>query len=316
MSWFQKQKKTAGRLVVSIQADGICIASIGNASAEQPTVEIIATHALKGGQSVADLLAKIAKELRAEYDCINLLCSNEYQLLSVEAPNVPADELKTAIRWRLKDMLDFHIDDATIDVLDVPRDRNAGNRNHSMYAVAARNQLIEQRQALFSDARMSLSVIDIPEMAQRNIAKLIEPEGRGIAMLSFDAQGGLLTMTCDGELYLSRRIDIPFVQLGQDSEEERNACYGRVTLELQRSLDHFDRQYHTVTLAKLVLAPLSGAAAGLSTYLSENLYIPVETLDLASVFDMDKVPEFKSVEMQQRYFMVLGAALRREEAVL
>lgn len=316
MGWFQRKKKTAGWLVVSIQADAICIASIGNASVERPTVEIVATHALKGTQSAADLLAKIVRDLRAEYDCINLLCGNEYQLLSVEAPNVPADELKTAIRWRLKDMLDFHIDDATIDVLDVPRDRNAGNRNHSMYAVAARNQLIEQRQTLFSDARVSLRVIDIPEMAQRNIAKLIEPEGRGIAMLSFDAQGGLLTMTCDGELYLSRRIDIPFVQLGQDSEEERNACYGRVTLELQRSLDHFDRQYHTVTLAKLVLAPLSGAAAGLSTYLSGNLYIPVETLDLASVFDMDKVPELKSVEMQQRYFMVLGAALRREEAVL
>lgn len=316
MGWFQKKRKTAGRLVVSIQADVICIASIGNASVERPTVEIVATHALKGAQSASDLLAKIAKELRAEYDCINLLCGNEYQLLSVEAPNVPADELKTAIRWRLKDMLDFHIDDATIDVLDVPRDRNAGNRNHSMYAVAARNQLIEQRQALFSDARVSLRVIDIPEMAQRNIAKLFEPEGRGIAMLSFDAQGGLLTMTCDGELYLSRRIDIPFAQLGQDSEEERNAYYERVTLELQRSLDHFDRQYHTITLAKLMLAPLSGAAADLSAYLAGNLYLPVETLDLASVFDMDKTPELKSVEMQQRYFLVLGAALRREEAVL
>ena len=316
MSWFKKKKNTAGWLVVSIQPDSISVASISRASSGKPMVEIAATHTLSGTQSAADTLEKIGKELRIEYDCINLLSGNEYQLLSVEAPNVPADELKTAIRWRLKDMLDFHIDDATIDVLDVPSDKSAGNRNHSMYAVAARNQLIEQRQTLFSDAKTSLRVIDIPEMAQRNIAKPIEPEGRGVAMLSFDVQGGLLTVSYQGELYLSRRIDIPLAQLAQSDDEERNACYGRVMLELQRSLDHFDRQYHYITLSKLILAPLAGVASGLATYLTENRYMPIEMLDLEMVFDFSRVPELKSAEMQQRYFMVLGAALRQDEAVL
>ena len=41
-------------------------------------------------------------------------------MLSLEAPAVPREELKTAVGWRLKDMLDFHIDDATIDVLAIP----------------------------------------------------------------------------------------------------------------------------------------------------------------------------------------------------
>ncbi len=316
MSWFKKEKNTTGWLVVSIQPDSICIASISRPTSGKPVVEIAATHALNGVESATEALEKIGKELRAGYDCINLLCGNEYQLLSVEAPNVPADELKTAIRWRLKDMLDFHIDDATIDVLDVPSDKSAGGRNHSMYAVAARNQLIEQRQALFSDAKVSLRVIDIPEMAQRNIAKPIEPEGRGVALLSFDAQGGLLTVTYGGELYLSRRIDIPHAQLAQSDEEERSACYGRVMLELQRSLDHFDRQYHYITLSKLILAPLGGAASGLVTYLTENRYMPIDTLNLEAVFDFSKVPELKSPEMQQLYFMVLGAALRLDEVML
>lgn len=257
------------------------------------------------------------KELRAErFHCINLMAANEYQLLSVEAPNVPADELKTAIRWRLKDMLDFHIDDATVDVLDVPLDKSASNRSHQMYAVAARNQVIEQRQTLFSDAKISLRVIDIPEMAQRNLAALLEPEGRGLALLSFNEEGGLLTLTCAGELYLSRRIDVTFDQLTQMDEEQKQSCYERVTLELQRSLDHFERQYHFVTLSKLMLAPLGDRAAGLVSYLAENLYIPIETLNLETVLDFKNVPELKSLEMQQRYFMVLGAALRHETVAL
>src|SRR5438067_7603301 len=49
--------------------------------------------------------------------------------------------------------------------------------------------------------------------AQRNISALLEPEGRGVAMLSFDADGGLLTVTFKAELYLARRIDVTLEQL-------------------------------------------------------------------------------------------------------
>jgi MSHA biogenesis protein MshI len=245
-----------------------------------------------------------------------LLGSSEYQLLSVDAPNVPAEELKTAIRWRLKDMLDFHIDDATIDVFDVPVDKNAPVRNHSMYAVVSRNQIIEQRQVLFSNAKIPLTVIDVPEMAQRNISALLEPEGRGVAMLSFGAAGGLLTVTYGQELYLSRRIDINLQQLQQSSSDKKTECYDRITLELQRSLDHFDRQYHFITLTKLMLAPLGDAGIGLQLYLASNLYLPVEILNLESVLGIANTPQLKSADVQQQFFMILGAALRHEERVL
>lgn len=315
MDLFQKKKKTAGWVVVCLQSDSIYIASIKHPPSAKPVVELAACFALDAPP--AAVLEKLAKELHLErYNCINLMTASEYQILSVEAPNVPPDELKTAIRWRLKDMLDFHIDDATVDVLDVPLDKSAASRNHSMYAIAARNQVIEERQSLFNEANIALRVIDIPEMAQRNISALLEPEGRGVALLSFDAEGGLLTVSYGGELYLSRRIDVTSLQLAQQDDEQKTACYERVTLELQRSLDHFDRQYHYISLAKLIVAPLGGAAAGLITYLSENLYMPVGPLDLATLLDFSAVPALRSLDMQQRYFMTLGASLRVETAVL
>jgi MSHA biogenesis protein MshI len=316
MGLFGKTRKKAGWVAVSMQADGICAASVNRASLARPTVELAAFYPTKQ-ISISDALEKFAKELHLDrYDCSSLLNPGEYQFLSVDAPNVPVEELKTAIRWRLKDMLDFHVDDATIDVLDVPVDKNAPSRNHSMYAVAARNQHIEQHQALFIDAKIRLSVIDIPEMAQRNIAALLEPDGRGIALLSFNADGGLLTVTSGGELYMSRRIDVSLGQLTQPDTEQRNACYDKINLELQRSLDHCDRQYHSIAIAKLVLAPLGDKATDLPQYLTGNLYIPVEELNLQTIVDIGKVPELKSLDMQQRYFMTIGAALRHEEKTL
>jgi len=317
MGLFTKTKKIAGWMAITFQEEGVCAVYVNRVSSAKPVVESVTFFPAAKSSAGGTPLEMLAKELHADrHQCLTLLSTSEYQLLSVDAPNVPADELRTAIRWRLKDMLDFHIDDATIDVLDVPTDKNTPVRTRSMYAVAARNQLIQQRQELFRTARIPLSVIDIPEMAQRNISALLETEGRGLALLSFDAQGGLLTVTYGTELYLSRRIDVSLPQLMQADIDQRAVCYDKITLELQRSLDHFDRQYHFITVAKLMLSPLGGAASGLREYLAANLYIPVEALNLDSVLDLSKVPGLRETEQQQNYFMALGAALRHEETIL
>jgi MSHA biogenesis protein MshI len=314
MGFFRKTRKISGLLAIGFDADGMCAARVTRVPQAKPVVELAVCYAFK--QPLApEALEKIARDLQAaSFQVATLLGGREYQMLAVEAPNVQPDELKAAVRWRLKDMLDFHVDDATIDVLDIPADKSAAGRASTMFAVAARNAIIEARQLLFAGAKVELEVIDIPEMAQRNISALLEPEGRGLAMLSFNDDGGLLTVTFGGELYLSRRIDAGIDLVRELDPERRNQTYDKITLELQRSLDHFDRQFHFVTVSKLLLAPLPTAA--LHDYLSSNLYMPVDALDLATVLDLSKVPEMQSAELQQRHFLTLGAALRLEETVL
>ena len=315
MRFFGKKKKNEGWLTIAFLGDGLAAARIRRMTAAKPAVELGVFYP-EALVPPALLLDKLARSLQANrYQCTMLLDAGEYQLLAVDALNVAYDELKTAMRWRLKDMLDFHIDDATIDVLEIPVDKAAVARaSHGMFAVAARNSVIEQRQNLFAAAKLNLSVIDIPEMAQRNIAALVEPEGHGVAMLSFNADGGLLTITFKGELYLSRRIDISQTQLMVREMDQLHASFDRITLELQRSLDHFERQYHFINVARLVLAP--NVAPGLAPYLASNLYMPVESLDLAAVLDLSRVPQLASIEQQQRFFLTLGAALRVEESLL
>lgn len=310
MGLFSGKQSIPGWLAFNFLPDGICAAHVQRVSNAKPRVSFCMT--VEGGYA----LDRLAKELRvAQYRCSALLRPSDYQMLVVESPNVPPDELKIAIRWRIKDMLDYHVDDATIDLLDIPADKNAPTKSHSMYAIAAPNQTIRQSQALFDQAKIPLSVIDIPEMAQRNISILLEPEQRGVALLSFDTIGGLLTVTFSGELYLSRRIDITLRQLTEADETQKATYFDRITLEMQRSFDHLDRQNHFITLAKLVLAPLPGVE-GLHDYLAGNLYVPVESLNLADVFDFSAVPDLTRLERQAQCFTALGAALRLEAKTL
>ncbi len=313
MDFFRKTTKTAGWMAINIQANSICVAHIQPSATTLPAVTL-ATSYSAANSSAALILLKLAKEWRANhYQCTTVLASNEYQLLSVEPPNVPAQELKTAMRWRLKDLLDYPVEDATLDILNVSPNKDIPAKNQPIYTVAARSKSIEPCQSLFRQAKIALGIIDIPEMAQRNIAMLLNAEGRGVALLSFNAEGGLLTITCADTLYLSRRINVTLSQLTQPDIEQKNSCYEKITLELQRSLDYFDRQYNFVTLSKLVLAPLGDSGASLQEYMAANLYIPIEILNLETVLDFSTVPELKNPEQQQYYFMALGAALRDEK---
>lgn len=337
MGLFRGLHRGGQLLAISIANDGLYAVSVRHAGAGKPSVTLAMFQAPEAGAQEA-ALEKFGKQLRAKkYRCTTLLAQGQYQLLSVDAPVVPPDEMKEAVRWRLKDMIDFPVVQATIDMVDVPLSKAPGVRHHVMLAVAAQNIVIEERQTLFSKAGIALDVIDISDMAQRNISARLEPEGRGLAMLSFNVDGGLLTVTYGGELYLSRRIDVSLTQLLSTqsapdvkksdargaqlmpdemqlttSEAQLN-CFDKITLELQRSLDHCDRQYHFIVVAKLVLAPLEVPA--LQAHLAANMYMPVEMLDLADIVDLSDVPDLLALQQQQRFFLCLGAALRQEESV-
>jgi MSHA biogenesis protein MshI len=278
----------------------------------RPRASMWDSVAREAGEDAA-ALQRVAKEHSFErYTCTTVFAPSEYQILVVDAPNVPRDELKAAIRWRIKDMIDYHVDDASIDVMEVPANDEEGAKPRSMFAVTAANQVVQSRIGIFEQAKVNLEVIDIPDMAQRNIALLYEQPERATALLSFGEWGGLLTMSARGELILSRRLDVTWAQLALASQ--RPHYLERVAQELRRSLDIFERQYQATPVAELLLAPLP-EPIGLQEHLAEALYVPVRSIGLEEVIDFpaEHVPS----DLQQwEFFHLFGAALRVEARAL
>jgi MSHA biogenesis protein MshI len=309
---FKVHKRQTGWCVVAIGNAGVHLVQVQNL-AHQPIVKQCIYHQVENLDS--DSLEKILKEYQiGEPQFSTLLSSGEYQLLMVDAPNVPVNELKTAVRWKIKDTLNYPVDDATIDVVQIPGNNFGSDRPQSLYAVAASNETIRKRISLFENAKMDLSVIDIPEMAQRNLAALFETEGRGLVLLTFSDEGGLLTFTSNGELLLARRIEISLGQLQDADHNLRMQFMDRVELEVQRSLDYFDRQFHHITISRiLVSAP---EAIMLDTILAKHLELPIERLDLAQVMDISAVPALIDSEYLCHALHPLGAALRQEGPAL
>lgn len=297
-----------GRLAIAFDAHGVYLAEVKFAGV-MPYVVRCEYH--ETGAISAAALEKLRRDADiGDYYCTLLLAPGEYQMLLIEAPNVPAAELKTAVRWKIKDSLSYHVDNATVDVLQVSAAQSGSARTPSLYVVAAANDVIQKHMALFEQAKIKLDVIDIQEMAQRNIATLFEQEGRALVLLAFDDNGGLLTITAGGELCMARRIEISAGQLQDANESLREQSRDRIELELQRSLDYFDRQFNHLSVSRVLVSAPDGT--GLVEFLASMMSAKVEKLDLSQVLDVSTIPALAESEFVARALPVLGAALRRE----
>ncbi|WP_306603709.1 hypothetical protein [Azonexus sp.] len=272
---------------------------------QRPLIHVLDSFQIEVDE--ADALSRLAaarnlKRLR----CTTLLDEGQYSLVQFEAPAGPAEERVEALRWRLKDSVDFAVDDAAVAIIDIPND---GARQANVFAVAAASSVVGARMGLFRESHLALEAIDIPELALRNVAALFEEDNRGLAFVSLTDAGCMLVITFRGELILSRRIDMTSGALAKADEERRAQLLERLALELQRTLDNFDRQYGYVSISRLILA-CEHDAQGTVTALAQNLYLPLVAMDLAEVADFPDLPDLKSLERQAQGLLAVGAAFR------
>ncbi|MGB4064675.1 MAG: hypothetical protein WBK19_12710 [Azonexus sp.] len=300
-------KFEAGWMSVVRHGDRIDLAHVIRPVGKRPEIKLCDSFRIE--KSEGDALSRLGQSRGLKrYRCAVLLGENDYRLVQIDAPAVPAEERVQALRWRLKDVVDFPVDDAAIAVADIPTE---GGRQASVFAVVAPASVVGERMALFHEKKIPLEAIDIPEMAVRNVAVLFEEPNRGLAFLALTQGDSLLTITCGGELFLSRRIEIDSDALAKADEERRRQILERLALELQRTLDNFDRQYGFISVSRLLVAS-EFDSAGTVAGLIENLYLPVQAADLATVADFAGLPELRSAERQAQSLLAIGAALRSD----
>ncbi|PKO89159.1 MAG: agglutinin biogenesis protein MshI [Betaproteobacteria bacterium HGW-Betaproteobacteria-12] len=274
-------------------------------SGKRPQIEAFDSFALGCDETDALLKLRQARGLK-RFRCTTLLAQSGYSLIQIEAPAVPVEERAQALRWRLKDAVDFPVDTAALGVVDIPTE---GNRQASVFAIAAPVAVIGEQMTRFQQAKLPLEAIDVPEMALRNVAALFEEANRGLAFLMLNNDESLLVITYRGELCLSRRIEMSAAAVSPDDLDRRLQMRERLALELQRTLDNFDRQFGFVSVSRLIVATEKDSA-GLTAALAENLYIPVVAMNLADVADFAALPELQQPERQAQGVLAIGAALR------
>ena len=229
-----------------------------------------------------------------------VLPPHAYSLQLVEAPNVPADEMGEAVRWKIQHLIEFPVEEAIIETFELPPPANPGAKP-MIYAVVARRSEIESHIEALEAENVRIKVIDIPELCLRNLAVRLPQDEYGVAFLHFNEDVGYLTITRGGTLYMLRRIELQQEDLTDQLQE--------IALQVQRSLDHYESQFGCPPIGELVVGPGDGLDV-LARSLGDSLGIAVSGLDLSSLFAIDSDI---SIQAQRDCLTAIGAALGNDD---
>lgn len=320
-------KKNKQSVVAVVPGElGLSVAAV-TPGVDKPQLTLCDFALWQEGAPPQHLLAQKAKQFSlAKRDCTTVMELGDYTILSVEAPDVPANELRAAVRWQIKDLIDFHIDDAVVDVFDTPAS-GAHGQQKNMYVVVSRTSAVQQRVDQLQEAEANLTTIDIPELVLRNITASLPENEAGVAMIYLTRERGLIVVTRQSTLYFARTLDIGYDYLNQAASDSSglslegsletamgsNGAFDQLVLEVQRSLDYYDRYFVQPPVAGLVLAPMEVPVPGLDDYLHQALGLSVRYLDISEVVDCAQP---LSAAEQAHCLPAIGAALRQEPTSL
>lgn len=234
-------------------------------------------------------------------DGVGVLAGGEYQVLQIEAPPVPAAEVRRAAAWRVRDLIDFPVEQAVIDVFDPPDTARRGQPNVNV--VVAHRATVADRIGQLEDAGIALGVIDIPELAQRNASTFLPESRGGHALLALGDADGLVTVFRDGEQFLARTLDTGRSALAVDPDGAAQA----LVLEVQRSFDYFESALSQPPLGALYVYPDDTAVSGLVSALESNLLnVEARAFALGDLMEVDREPDASGALALH----AVGAALR------
>ncbi|SFR84913.1 MSHA biogenesis protein MshI [Marinobacter daqiaonensis] len=279
---FQKllnRSRSHHRISMEVRPDGIAWAVGGNSG--EPGVGFIECTPAKRLGALQDFVAH-RKLSGGKVELV--LPLDQYQVFQLERPEGVEDtELADALKWKLRDVLEFSPSDSVSDVFPFPEDAARG-RGELVNVVAARRSLVAELVALVTDADLDLVGIDIAELALRNLVARLDGSGRGAALVHLRDRFGHMVICKGPTLYLSRRLDVISDDL-RDAARQESAVQS-LALEVQRSLDYYESQLGQVPppvvnlVARDTLLPLTSMLGG---YLAAT----ARTVDW-SVFGLDR----------------------------
>lgn len=296
-----------GILAAAGQASGAVVSRRPNAKPQ-----LSAVHRASGDTALASL-ARWQRQQGLQRARVNLLLDGgDYQILPLEVPDVQPQEVADAMRWRVKDMIDYAPEEASIGCLLVPSAADS-SRTQQALVVVSRRQTIAGWMTRSREAKLDLQSIDVPELALRNLALLAAGDG-ACALLHVGLERSTLVIVWRGELCSVRRFDIRASQFLNANKEGFDELVERLGQDVQRSSDSFDRQFYAAALGRLWVTQ-EQAGLELAGPLAGHITLQVRPLALRDWIDIDDtVTPLTDAAQGIDFIPAVGAALREESS--
>jgi len=308
VSSFLRRKKSLNQAVgVAYEPDGISLAHI-KSGRDGLSLQHIGFYPVKDPAERGNELKKIISETGLKgVPAYFVLGYDQYSLMQIEAPEVPPEELKSAVRWRIKDLIDYHLDDAEIEIIHLPESKRAG-APRLMYVLASRTAFVKTIIDDMNSAGLDLAVIDVMELALRNMTFADVEENRASAFLYLSENFNLIEICDNGSLCLSRHINMDFNRIDPLTGEGKMEMMDMLSLEVQRSMDYYESQFANGSATKINM--VTQVPISVSEFMEvADSYLTAPVQPLAALEKIQGIDQYEN-QLVARCLPPIGAAVR------
>ena len=275
---------------------------------EKININLCATYPFTTREDLFISLASIVKYHQLDVvNCSWILQPDQYQLLLIETLPVTANEFQSAIRWKIKDLLRFPIDDVIIDSFPLPI-KKVSTGQEMIMVVAAKSSDLKSMTEQLKEIGLHINKISIPELSLRNIAALFEQPDQITALIYMQEKNSQIILTSNKELHFARRIElgVKFIEPVQKEvmdEIEIAKKMDKLASEIQRSFDYYQSQWRKSMPTRIIFASVKILSIDIASLLSQYLAIPTEVLNITPYLNNTNMI---SIEEQGKYLTMIG----------
>lgn len=246
----------------------------------------LSQHSLSDASFPENLLPLIAQQPSGCQVAV-VLDASHYQLIPLDKPKLPPEEIPQALPWLLKDLSTIAPDNMQLDYLDIP-----GNPNQPRINIVVSPKLaLQQLCAQLHKHKLQPTLIAPQEWLSMELVEATGPTR--LLLIQHAGQPMLVQVIREGQLCFSRHLrgfdqfcDTPVEQL-------QYGLLDNLLLEVQRSMDFIESQLKLPPVREIVLLMAHPALAEVISLFKQAGFNQAQPLHLpsnmswASTLDID-----------------------------
>lgn len=232
----------------------------------KPVLQILDCQYFSGdfAKQQGNLSSFIERNQLRHSDCYGVLALEDYRLMLVEKPNVVDNEIGESLRWLVKDLIDFPLEEAVVDFFPAP---TRIGQPAKIYTVIAHLQWLNTIANMIVEAGLNLKSVNIAALAMRNIFSSLHVVGNSAVFLVKEGEHYYVLVIKNQLIYLERKLEF-----------NSQNFYNELVAELQRSIDFYQNRDKTIPV-KIFLDPVLGQNKELVQFIETALNLSIEGLD-------------------------------------
>ncbi len=225
---------------ISREEKGVVLDTIGEAAS--PRIDWLkGENKNKAVDQVADIIKKLLSDTKNRSRQV-VTCLPEDEIVSrlISLPPLKENEIRDALQYEAETFVPFPLDEVSIDYEVVSTDESG---RMSVFAIAARNEVINSYVKLFKMVGLELLALESPAVAMRRAVNFSLPQVNGIIFVDMGERFSDIISIYKTNIYFTRSMSMGgdsltraiSINLGLDmsSAEEYKKAYGMKETELE-----------------------------------------------------------------------------------